>query len=327
MRKRSGKKRYVVGIDVGGTNLKIAIIGLDGKIYKKLTLPTKKFNYKKKLIDALASHSKKIINECGLAEKNILGVGIGTPGLVDSTNGVIHYLVNIKGFKEVPLKKIIESKLKLPTFLDNDVNMMCLGELCYGSGIGAKSLVCVALGTGVGGGIALEGNLYRGFTLSAGEIGHTTINEDGPLCNCGNKGCLEAYVGNSYIVKDAIRRIRQNKNSLIVKLVNGKLSHITPKIISKAAYKGDKTAKDVLRSAGSHIGVGLANIINVLNPEKIVIGGGVAEAGKILFDAIKASVRGRAMKVPAAAVEILKAKLGEDAGLIGAAALVLKEIG
>ena len=316
------RKKCVIGVDVGGTNAKIGIVGLNGRVYKKLVFSTKNFPQRDKFISVLITYIKRIIDENRVKKSDILGIGIGTPGLIDSRRGIIHYLVNIKGFKEVPLKRIIENKLKILTFLDNDVNIMCLGELYYGSGKGVNSMVCITLGTGVGGGIAIDGSLYRGVSLSAGEVGHITINEDGPRCQCGNNGCMEAYVGNAYIVKDAIRRIRRNKKTLIYKLVKGDLSKITPKIISEAAKKGDSLAKDILKDVGEHIGIGLANIINILNPEKIIIGGGVAETGKILFDAIKDSVHRRAMEIPAEAVSIIKAKLGKDAGLIGAAALV-----
>ena len=321
------RKKHIIGVDVGGTNVKIGIISLSGKIYKKKVFSTKAFSTKDRLIKALITGIKAIMAEGGLRNKDILGIGIGTPGLIDSNRGIIHYLVNIRGFKKVPLKKIIEKKCKIPTFLDNDVNIMCLGELYYGGAKGLKDVVCLTLGTGVGGGIAIDGRLYRGASLSAGEIGHTIINEEGPFCGCGNYGCVEAYVGNAAIVKDALRRVRKNKKTLIYKSVDGDLSKITPKVISQAAKKGDRIAKEVLKDTGRHLGVALASVVNILNPEKIIIGGGVAEAGGILFEAIRASVKKRAMKVPSRAVQIVKTKFGKDAGLIGAAALVKEKLG
>jgi len=319
-------KKYVIGVDVGGTNVKVAVVGLQGKIYTKKVFSTRKHPHANELISILIDYIRAVICDYKISKKNILGIGIGTPGLVDSERGIIHYLVNIKGFKEVPLKRIIERKLGIPTFLDNDVNVMALGELYYGSGRGVENMICLTLGTGVGGGIIINGKLYRGSSLAAGEVGHITINEDGPRCNCGNNGCMETYVGNSYLVKNAVKRIKKNKKTLIYKLVDGNLAKITPKIISSAADKGDRLAKELLKEAGRHLGVGLANIINILNPGKIIIGGGIAEAGKILFDAIRDSVNERAMKVSRDAARIVKARLGKDAGLIGAAALV-KESG
>jgi len=320
------KKKYVIGVDVGGTNVKVGIIDLKGRIRKKRMFSTGNFSSRRGLINALVEDIRTVLGESGIEKKEVLGIGVGTPGLIDSRRGIIHYLVNIKGFEEVPLKKILEKRLRIPTFLDNDVNIMCLGELHYGNGSGGKNIVCVTLGTGVGGGIAIAGDLYRGSSFSAGEIGHITINEKGPYCNCGNRGCLEAYVGNSYIAKDAVRRLRKDKKSLIRRLVKGDFSKITPRIISEAAGKGDALAKKILIDTGERIGVGLANVINILNPEKVIIGGGVAEAGRILFDSIRASVDRRAMNVPAKAAKIIKARLGRDAGLIGAVALVRKEL-
>jgi glucokinase len=188
-------------------------------------------------------------------------------------------------------------------------------------------MLCITLGTGVGGGLILDGKLYRGSSYAAGEFGHVPINIDGPKCNCGSWACVEAYVGNSYIVKDVISDIKGGRKTLITKLVNGDLPKITPRIISEADRKGDKYAKKVWVDVGNKVGIGLAGVVNLLNVEKIVIGGGVAEAGKTLFDSIKKTVRARAMKLPAKTVKIVKAKLGYDAGLIGAATLVLYELG
>jgi glucokinase len=314
--------KVIVGVDIGGTNVKVGLVSLGGVVYKKAVFSTKAYPTKAKLIKALLSHIESLIAEGNIKRKDIRGIGIGSPGLVDSDRGIIHYLVNIAGFTQVPLKRIIEKRLRIPTFLDNDVNVVCLGELYYGRGKGARNMVCITLGTGVGGGIVINGALYRGSSLSAGEVGHATINEHGPSCNCGNYGCMETYVGNAAIVKHALRRLRNNKKSLMYELAQRKTSNITPKIISEAANRGDAVAKDILQETGQHIGVGLSTIVNILNPERIIIGGGVAEAGKILFDAIRMTVQKRAMRVPAQTVSIVKSKLGQDAGLIGAAALV-----
>lgn len=215
----------------------------------------------------------------------------------------------------------------MPVFVDNDVNVMALGEVYFGAGLGAINMLCITLGTGVGGGLILSRELYRGSSYAAGEFGHVPINIKGPKCKCGSWACVEAYAGNSYIARDVIRRIRRGQKTLITKLVKGDISKITPEIISKAGRKGDKFAKKVWVDVGEKIGIGLAGVVNLLNVEKIIIGGGVAEAGKILFDSIKKTINTRAMKLPAKTVKIVKAKLGYDAGLIGAATLVLYELG
>lgn len=319
--------RLLLGIDIGGTNTKIALIDKKGRIKAKKIFPTADFKGKKALIERIASETKKLLAEYGVVKKDIIGAGVGAPGAVDIRNGTVRYLTNIPDWREVPIGNILKKELGLPTFVDNDANVMALGELFFGSGVGAKNMLCVTLGTGVGGGLILEGRLYRGSSYAAGEFGHVPINIAGPRCNCGSWACVEAYVGNNYIVRDVITRIKNSEKTLIKKLVDGKLSKITPEIISRAARYGDRFAKEIWRDAGNKIGTALAGVVNLLNVEKIVIGGGVAEAGRILFDSIKKTIAARAMKLPAKTVKIVKAKLGRDAGLIGAAALVLYEAG
>ena len=319
--------RLLLGIDIGGTNIKIALIDKKGRIKAKKTFPTADFKGNRALIERITGETKKLLAEYGVVKKDIIGVGVGAPGAVDIRSGTVHYLTNVPDWSEVPLGNILKNKLGLLTFVDNDVNVMALGELFFGSGIGAKNMLCVTLGTGVGGGLILEGRLYRGSSYAAGEFGHVPINIAGPRCNCGSWACVEAYVGNNYIVRDVITQIKKGEKTLIKKLVNGKLSKITPEIISRAARAGDRFAKEIWRDVGNKVGTGLAGVVNLLNVEKIVIGGGVAEAGKILFDSIKKTIAARAMKLPAKTVKVVKAKLRRDAGLIGAAALVLYEAG
>lgn len=315
-------KRYVIAIDLGGTNIKIAVIKDQNKIIKRVSAPTKNYKNKMALIESLSQLSIGLIKNSRLHRRDILGIGIGMPGLIDSKRGVVHYLVNIKGFRNVPLKRLIEKKTGIPTFLDNDVNVMTLGELYYGAGKGARNMLCLTLGTGVGGGLVINGSLYRGSSLSAGEIGHMPLNETGPRCNCGGFGCMEKFVGNKYIVETTIKKIKDGKNTIIKKLTKGNLKRITPEVVSLAAKKGDKLAISIWEEIGRHLGTTLAGVVNLLNPERIVIGGGVSEAGTFLFDAIKKTIKKRAMKVPARCAKVVKARLGQDAGLIGAAVLV-----
>lgn len=315
-------KKYVIAVDLGGTNVKIAVVKDWKEIRGKTSITTGSFANKGALIDGIVDAISSLIKGCGLTKRQIIGIGVGAPGLIDSARGVIHNLVNIQGFNDVPLKRIMEKKTAIKTYLDNDVNVMTLGELYYGAGRGVKNMVCITLGTGVGGGIVADGKLYRGSTLSAGEIGHMPLNEKGPRCNCGGMACMEKSVGNQYITRLALRKIRGGRRTAIMDMVNGDVAKITPEVISRAAQRGDALARSIWAEVGSHLGVTLAGVVNLLNPERIVIGGGVAGAGQFLFDAVRATVRKRAMKVPADRVRIVKAKLGQDAGLIGAAVLV-----
>lgn len=287
-------KKYTIGIDLGGTYTKIALIGQGGRILERREFLTKAFKDKNALINAIAAN----INQ--LKKKGVRGIGIGAPGLVDSKNGIVHYLTNIAGWKDVNLKKELEKRTGIKTCVDNDVNLMALAEARYGAGKNAASIFCVTLGTGVGGGIVINGEVYRGNTQSAGEIGHISIDANGPKCNCGRRGCVEAYVGNNYITKR---------------------THVTPDLLTKLAMQGNKRAKNIWKETAEYLGRGLVMVINVFDPAVIVIGGGMAGAGRFLFDPLKEYVRANALSIPAKKVKIVKAKLGNDAGVIGAAEL------
>ena len=265
------------------------------------------------------------MSEARLKSSDMIGAGMGVPGVVDFGRGRVPCLTNVPGWKNVPVRRIMRSLLRLPVFVDNDVNVMALGELAHGAGKGCKDLICLTLGTGVGGAIITDGKLYRGADYAAGEIGHIPINETGPRCNCGGKGCLEAYGGNRRLLTDARRRLKRHKGSIIRKPADGR-SSITLEIIAAAARKGDALSLSLWRGAGTRIGIALVGVVNVYNPERIVIGGGVAEAGEALFGPIRDTIRQRAMKVQAHSVKVMKAVMGADAGLIGAGELVKTEI-
>jgi len=318
--------RYLAGVDIGGTNIKLALVDREARLTVKRTFSTLKFKGKSALIDAIVSQIEGLVSGQGINKKDIIGIGIGAPGAVDIRTGTVHYLTNIPDWREVPLGSILKKRLGIPVFVDNDANVMALGESYFGAGVGAVNMLCVTLGTGVGGGLILDGKLYRGSSYAAGEFGHIPINIDGPKCRCGSRACVEAYAGNSYIVKEAAHSIRKGAKTLITKLVKGDLSKITPEIISEAARKNDRFSKKIWTDVGEKIGVGLAGVVNLLNIERIVIGGGIAEAGRILFDPIRKTIKERAMRLPANTVKVVKAKLGYDAGLIGTATLVLYEL-
>lgn len=316
-------KRFAIGIDLGGTYTKLALVDKRGRLFHKATISTVAYNTREALLDSIANKIDKILKSARLTANDLLGIGIGVPGLVDFERGLIYYLTNVPGWKNVLLKKFLEKRLKAKVLIDNDVNLMALGEYRFGAGKGTKNLVCLTLGTGVGGGIILGGELYRGSSSVAGEIGHMPLKEDGLSCNCGSFGCLERYVGNRFIVDEIKNKIRAGKYTLIRKLVKGNLSLITPEVISCAAKRNDKLAVDFWQEIGKRIGITLSGVINLLNPERVIIGGGLANAGQILFKSIRDTVDKRALPINKRTVKILKAKLGADAGIVGAAALFL----
>lgn len=299
--------KYIIGVDLGGTFLKIAIISPKYKIIEKRILDTKEYKKKEQLIEAIINTIKSFFKNNNLKKKDFMGVGIGLPGPIENKRGIVHFLPNIPGWKEVNLKKILEHRLGLPVFLDNDAKLMALSEYNLGKGRGFKNVLCLTLGTGVGSGIILGGKLYRGQDNAGGEMGHIPINESGPRCNCGGVACLESYIGNSKILSQARESFGRN---------------ITLEELSALARKHKKEALAVWHKAGSRLGKALAGIINLLNLDAVVIGGGVANAGPILLDTVRKTVKKQSMKVQGGRVKILKARLGNDSGLIGAAILV-----
>ncbi len=301
------KNNYIIGIDLGGTNLKIALFDRRFKFKSKEFLSTGEFSRPENLISGLVAAVLKIIQDNNFKKLDILGIGLGLPGPIDVEKGLVHFFPNIPGWRNVPLRRILEKKIGLPVFIDNDANLMCLAEYKLGAARGARNAVCLTLGTGVGGGLIIEGELFRGSSFAAGEIGHMPINEKGPACGCGGQACLESYIGNRRIA-GIIKKVFQKDISL--------------EEVSLLARKNNKKAVMVWEEVGTKLGLCLVGIVNLLNPDCIVIGGGVANAGRVLFDKIEETIISRAMVVQARKVKILKAKLGNDAGMLGAALLV-----
>ena len=303
------KGKYVVGVDVGGTNIKLGLVSPQGVVIARSHFSTKPFlSSKKKLIEVLSKEIKEIYISKGLKVKDIAGVGVGLPGLIDRPKGMVRFLPNIPGWNNVPVKSILERKLNFPVHVENDVKLITLAEWKLGAGRGIKNLICLTLGTGVGSGLVLNDHLYRGVDNAAGELGHMPLNETGLPCNCGGFGCLETYVGNKYL------------NALANRIM--KKSDMTTQKMFAFANQGNLKAIRFWRQAATHIGNGLVGIINLLNPELIVIGGGIANNEKYLFPVIRSVIKKRAMRLQGAMVKIKRAKFGDDAGIIGAYVLV-----
>jgi len=304
-------KKFIIAIDLGGTNLKCALLNSSLKIKAKSSFSTKSFDNKRKLIGGIVDSINSFILRQNLTKRSILGIGIGLPGLVDTFKGMVHFLPNIPGWKEVSLKKILEQETGLPVFIDNDVKLMTFAEHKAGSAKEYNNVLCITLGTGVGGGLIIGNSLYRGKDNAAGEIGHLPLNEHGPVCGCGSEACLEVYVGNARIIKDA-RKLFGSK--------------ITLEEVSKLAQGNNAKATKFWGEVGKKLGLALSGVVNLLNLDAIVIGGGVSCAGKVLFKSVKQTILMRAMNVQAKRVNIFKAKLGNDAGIIGAGYLVKERL-
>jgi glucokinase len=314
-------KKYSIGIDIGGTNITVALVTGNGEILRKIRFSTRAEEGKTKTIKCILKALGAIMK--GLRSNSIEGIGIGAAGDIDRDRGVVRFSPNLL-WKDVPIVRLIREKFNLKVVLDNDANAAAWATYILETGRKVKNLLCITLGTGVGGGIILNGRIYHGASGSAGEIGHMTLNPQGQRCRCGNYGCLETYIGSAYIVKKAIREIRKGGKSLIKKIAGGNLKSVTPETIQVAALKGDKLARRIWKEAGEYLGIALSGVINLLNPEVIVFGGGVARAGELIFKPMKAEIKKRTFKTPFEKVKFTYTRFGEDLGVIGAALLILQ---
>ena len=317
-------RRWTIGVDFGGTNIKVGCVA-NGVVVRTVVLATAAHPTPAAFLHGVEGAIERLCAGVRISRAQVGGVGVGVPGLVDGARGVIHRLVNVPGgWPKVPLRQLLEQRLRLRCAVDNDVNVVALGEWRFGAGRGTRDSVYVTLGTGVGGGLIINGALARGATGSAGEIGHTTIQLDGPRCACGGRGCLEALVGTSAIIRGATQAIRSGSRQLAdaARRHEGRLS---PEAVSRAASRGDRAALRIWRDVGCALGVAMANVINLLNPERIVIGGGVAKAWPWFAPHLRATIRAHAFEVPANACKVVKAALGDRAGILGAALLVWEQ--
>ena len=314
----SKQEKYAIGVDLGGTNVKVGIVSQNGKIIKKVSVETKAQGGPEKVIQQI----KKGIDEVLIKnELRIHGIGIGSPGTVSTKKGTVEDPPNLPGWEKVNLGKIIQKEFKIDVKVENDANAAAIGEMIFGAGKSYESFVMVTLGTGVGGGIIYNRKLFRGEFGAAGEIGHISIDINGPQCKCGSFGCVETYLGNSYIVKRVQMELENNQSSKIWQLINNDLNLLTPIIIQTALEQGDEYAKGVVQSLGKYLGAALASVGNCLDNGTFIIGGGVGGFGVPLFNSVKETISARVLKPLRKRIKVLPAKLKNDAGIKGASAL------
>jgi glucokinase len=321
-------EKWIVGVDLGGTTTKLAFINLDGEIIKKWEIPTDNSDEGKNITTNISSAINEQLEELGQEKGKLLGIGMGAPGPVDYKTGVIRNVVNLGWKDNFPLRDSLEALTSLPVAVENDANCAALGEMWKGAGNGAKDLVCVTLGTGVGGGVIAGGTIVQGVNGAAGEIGHiTAIPFGGTACNCGKTGCLETVASATGIVRLTKAELAKNdsKGELAMKFAES--GSLTAKDVFDFARNGDEIANKVLQEVTFHLGFALANIANTLNPVKIVLGGGVSKAGDFLLEAVKENFGKFAFSSVRDSTELAIATLGNDAGVIGAAWLIKSKIG
>jgi glucokinase len=305
----------------------MGLVTREGNLTSRETHDTAKITSPAHFLEILKETVDRLLQSNAISKQTVGGIGIGAPGWVDYPHGIVRELTNVPGWNDVPLAAQLESATGLKSFVDNDANVMAVGELIHGAGRGHQRFVCLTLGTGVGGAIVIDGKLYRGADGLAGEIGHMTVDLNGPECACGARGCLERYVGNRFIVANALRKLEARsgaaRESILLALADNQTEKITPKLMAEAATRGDDLSLEVWRETGQYLGVVLAVLVNLLNPECFIIGGGVAKAGSVLFDPIRETTARLAMNQLGKTTPIVEAGLKDDAGLIGAATFAL----
>lgn len=315
--------KYIVGVDLGGTNIKSAIVSEEKKIIVKTSVPTPTQEGPVAIMDAMANVVYDLMNKEGITTQDILGVGIGAPGPMNWQTGVVYSPPNLPGWHNVPLADEMQKRLNVPCYIENDANAACFGEYWLGAGQGCDCIAVLTLGTGVGGGIVVFKKLLRGIDGTAGELGHLKVQREGRLCGCGSKGCLEAYASVTGMVRTAQEAIEKGKKTILTEMCNNNIQSITGKMIFQAVEKGDELAKEVFHETAVWLGLGIASIVNMLNPERVILCGGMIAAGDVLFNPVRETVMKNAFEVPAKRCEIVPAGLGEDSGVFGCAGCAL----
>ena len=323
---RENTEPLSLGVDLGGSKILTAVANSQGNILSRDHSVTPATKGPEAVIQAILESAGRALEQAGTATAELSAVGVGAPGISNPETGVVFTSPNLPGWNNVPLRKIIEREFGKKTFLINDANAAALAELYFGAGRGARNLIYITISTGIGGGIIISGELYSGACGTAGEIGHMTIDDNGPLCNCGNTGCWEMLASGTALAREAKHRIEEGTRTSILDYAGGDVDKVTAQVIHTAAEHGDALAREIIAQTGYYIGVGLANLINIFNPELIVIGGGLSNIGDMLLGPAFKVAGEKAFKEAYQAVRFAPAELGRDSGVLGAAAFALREL-
>lgn len=314
--------QYALGIDLGGTSIKTGVVDRTGKIIAQAEVPTEAAKGVDTVVLNMAESARQAVAKAGLTLAEVAGAGIGTPGICNVAEGEVVMAPNL-GWRNIPICAMLGKELGIPVTLENDANCAALGEQWCGAAKGAQDVVMVTIGTGVGGGLILGGRIYSGAKGWAGEIGHMPAVDDGPICGCGQVGCLETVASASAIGRYAREAIEAGRAPGLAKRAEA-MGKVDARLVIYAAREGDEVALAILQTVANHLGKVLGGLVSALNPEAIVIGGGGSAAGELLLEPLRAVLKTRALPDPAEFVKVMTATLGNDAGLIGAAALLLR---
>jgi glucokinase len=324
MQKKSLRLKPVVAVDIGGSKMIVALFSGEGRMLAIKVLPTLAQEGVDSAIERLCSMINEILSGNNLSPSECGAICIASAGAVDTVRGVVETASpHLPGWTNIPLADIIYKRMGVPTYLINDASAAALGEQRYGVGKGIKNLVLLTLGTGIGGGIIIDGKLYLGTHTAAGELGHMTVQEGGPKCGCGKNGCLEIFASGTDIARYARERIRNGEKSSLIDSVGEELDKITSEMVGKAAQNGDKLSKDIIAKAAYYLGIGLVNIVNAFDPEMVIIGGGMSALGDMLIGTGRRMVAAQAFSKSARKTSIVIGKLGNEAGVYGTAAYAL----
>ena len=326
----SAESDYVMGLDLGGTNIVCLLMTGKGQVVSRDTRPTLAKEGKGRVLSQIVNSAERILEESetklGISPKSIIGLGVGSPGPLSIKKGLIHFSPNLPGWNNVPLVDILRDRIALPIFLENDANAAALGEWWRGAGKEVDNLVLLTLGTGIGGGIIVQGEVLHGAWDTAAEIGHMIIHEGGLVCGCGKKGCLEAYASATGVIKRTLAAIREGRESVLADAVKKRRESITCELVYKTAEEGDSLSRWIVEETARYLGIGIASIVNVLNPKMVILSGGMIAAGDSIFKPVRKHARENALTAAIEGVKIVPATLSGNSGAIGAAATVLKRM-
>ncbi|HEY8498405.1 MAG TPA: ROK family protein [Limnochordales bacterium] len=333
--------RLVAGIDLGGTKIATGLVDEAGRVLERLVTATRPEEGPAAVLARMAESLEAVCRRRGLAPSALEAVAVACPGPLDPARGVVVEAPNLR-WREVDVVTPIREAAGVPVYLENDANAAALGEWWAGAGQGTRHLVYVTVSTGIGGGIVIDGRIYGGAHWAAGEIGHTVaVVEDGPLCGCGRRGCLEAVASGTAIARRAVEALQaagwregalpppdeRRPGAALMRLAEGRLAAVDARLVGEAARAGDPLAREVLDRTWLYLGAGLVNLMNLLDPDVIVIGGGVSRLGEMMMEPLRRYVRARAVPGPAEGTRLVLARLGSDAGIVGAAAVALEKQG
>ena len=320
------RETLILGIDLGGTKILTAVTNTQGKILSRDHSITPAKKGQEAVIKSILESVGRALEQARIAAVDLTAIGLGAPGLSNPETGILFTSPNLPGWKDVPLRDIIEKELGRKAFLINDANAAAMGELHFGAGRGARNFIYITVSTGIGGGIITNSKIYMGSTGTAGELGHMVIDDGGPQCNCGNKGCWETLASGTALAREARHRIEEGAATSILKYADGNIEKLNAEAIHEAAQAGDKLANKLIAQTAYYLGVGLANLINIFNPEVIVIGGGLSNIGDMLLEPAFEEAGRRAFTQAYQAVRFSRAELGRNSGVLGAAAFALEKI-